>query len=136
MTRLEPEWLTETDSRLMGTFLEARTDQLALTRVPWNRVTRIATRVVPPWSSSVGRGLTVAIPHVMTRKKGRGLLLAVSGVLLVGATAGCPQPGDGCFCGNAASVCHFADGTVCMDLNPADAGATDAGADGGQDAGR
>lgn len=56
--------------------------------------------------------------------------MVVSGALLVGATAGCPQPVDGCFCGNAASVCHFSDGGVCMDFN-----ATDAGADGGHDAG-
>jgi hypothetical protein len=67
----------------------------------------------------------------MNRKKGRGLLMVVSGALLVGATAGCPQNiGDGCFCGNAARVCFFADGGVCMDFN-----ATDAGADGGADAG-
>jgi hypothetical protein len=75
----------------------------------------------------------------MNRRKGRGLLVVISGALLVGATAGCPQPTDGCFCGNAASVCHFADGGVCMDFNATDAGdagnAADGGTDGGQDAG-
>ncbi len=66
--------------------------------------------------------------------------MVVSGALLVGATAGCPQPVDGCFCGNAASVCHFSDGGICMDFNATDAGdagatTSDAGQDGGQDAG-